>query len=274
MRLFEVNPEKCNRDGICVAECPVKIIALKDGESVPVPVPGADEICIHCGHCVAVCPTGALSHKNMTPEQCPPVRKDWLLAPDQAEHFLRCRRSIRTYKKEPVEKETLSRLIEIASYSPSGHNTQPVHWHVIYDSVKLHQLTGLVVDWMRAMMQEQPAMAAKMHLDLVVGAWDFGLDVVCRDAPHLILAHGLAADATAQSACTIALAYLELAAPSLGLGTCWAGYFGTAAMLWPPLKEAMALPKGHVTYGGAMVGRPKYKYHRLPTRNVPQVTWS
>ncbi|MFZ2633200.1 MAG: nitroreductase family protein [Desulfosalsimonadaceae bacterium] len=274
MSLFEVNPEKCNRDGICVAECPVKIIELKEGALAPVPVPGAASICINCGHCVAVCPTGALSHQNMSPEQCPPVRKEWLLTPDQAEHFLRCRRSIRTYKKEPVERETLSRLIETASYAPSGHNTQPVHWHVVHDSNELHRQTGMVVDWMRSMIKEQPAMAAKMHMDLVVGAWDFGQDVVCRDAPHLILAHGLAADATAQSACTIAIAYLELAAPSLGLGTCWAGYFGAAAIFWPPLQEALALPKGHVCYGAAMVGRPKYKYHRLPNRNIPKVTWA
>jgi len=162
----------------------------------------------------------------------------------------------------------------IASHAPSGHNTQPVHWHVVQDSAELHRLTGMVVDWMRAMIQDQPAMAAKMHMDIVAGAWDFGVDVVCRDSPHLILAHGLAADTTAQSADTIALTYFELAAPSLGLGTCWAGYFGAAAMFWEPLKEALALPKGHVCYGGAMVGRPKYKYHRLPARNIPQVTWA
>ncbi|RJP88125.1 MAG: hypothetical protein C4518_11280 [Desulfobacteraceae bacterium] len=113
-----------------------------------------------------------------------------------------------------------------------------------------------------------------MHMELVVGAWDFGVDVVCRDAPHLVIAHGLAADATAQSACTIALTYLELAAPSLGLGTCWGGFFGAAAMFWPPLQEALALPKGHVCYGTAMVGRPKFKYHRLPARNTPKVTWA
>lgn len=274
MPLFIVDPEKCNRDGICVAECPVKIIALKEGDATPISVPGADAICIQCGHCVAVCPTGAFSHRSMTPDDCPPVRKDWQLSPDQAEHFLRSRRSIRTYKKDPVEKETLSRLIDMASHAPSGHNTQPVRWHVVHDSKELHRLTGLAVDWMREMIKSQPAVAAAMHMDLVVGAWDFGVDVVCRDAPHLILAHGLAADMTAQSACTIAMTYLELAAPSLGLGTCWAGFFGAAAALWPPLQEALALPNGHVCYAGVMVGRPKYKYHRLPTRNAPRTTWA
>jgi len=273
MSLFEVNPDKCNRDGICVAECPIKIIELKDKESVPAPVAGADELCINCGHCVAVCPTAALSHKFMAPEQCPEVKKEWVKDAKRAEHFLRSRRSVRTYKKEAVDRDTLSKLIEISSYAPSGHNTQPVRWHVIYDSDELHRQTGMVVDWMRYMIKEQPEMAATMHMDLVVGAWNFGVDVVCRDAPHVIVAHGLQADMTAQTACTIAMTYLELAAPSLGLGTCWGGFFSAAAMFWPPLQEALGLPEGHACYGVAMVGYPKYKYHRMPLRNTPQVTW-
>lgn len=273
MPLFTVDPDKCNRDGICVAECPIKIIELKDGQPVPVPVAGADELCINCGHCVAVCPSAALSHRSMTPEQCLIVKKDQLPDADQAEHFLRSRRSIRTYKKEAVGRNTLSRLIEIASYAPSGHNTQPVRWHVIYDSDELCRQTGMVVDWMRYMIREQPEIASKMHMEMVVGAWEFGVDVVCRDAPHVIAAHGLQSDRTAQTACAIAMTYLELVAPSLGLGTCWAGFFSAAAMFWPPLQKALGLPDGHLCYGAAMVGLPKYRYHRMPLRNAPQVTW-
>jgi hypothetical protein len=29
-----------------------------------------------------------------------------------------------------------------------------------------------------------------------------------------------------------------------------------------------------VCYAAAMVGYPKYKYHRMPLRNAPQVTWA
>ncbi len=273
MNLFTVDPDKCNQDRICVDECPIKIIELKDKESVPVPVPGAETLCINCGHCVAVCPTGALSHKNMTPNQCPPVNKEWLLDADRAEHFLRSRRSIRTYKKKAVDRDTLSKLIKIASYAPSGHNRQPVSWHVVYDADELHRLIGMVADWMRFMIKEQPEMAQQMHMELVVSAWDEGVDVICREAPHVILAHGFQADMTAQTACTIAMTYLELAAPSLGLGTCWGGFFNAAAMFWPPLQKALGLAEGHVCYGVMMVGYAKYKYHRLPLRNEPRVTW-
>ncbi len=182
MPLFEVDPEKCNHDGICVDECPIKIIALKDKASVPQPVNGADQLCINCGHCVAVCPTGALSHQNMGPEDCPPVRKEWQLGPDQVEHFLRARRSIRTYKDKPVVRETLSRLIDIASHAPSGHNMQPVQWHVVHDTSVLQEQIAAVIDWMRYMIKEQPEMAGMMHLDMVVAAWEMGMDVICRGA--------------------------------------------------------------------------------------------
>jgi nitroreductase len=144
---------------------------------------------------------------------------------------------------------------------------------VVYDKDELHRLTGMVADWMRDVIKKQPAMAAALHMELVVGAWDLGVDVICRDAPHLIIAHGSGADVTAQTACTIALTYLDLAAPSLELGTCWAGFFQAAAMLWEPLQKALALPKGHAGFGAMMVGYPRHTYHRLPLRNPPVITW-
>ena len=78
MALFVVDEKKCKRDGICAAECPTKIISFKDGDPAPSPVKGAEATCINCGHCVAVCPHGALSLEKMPLESCPPVNKDWL----------------------------------------------------------------------------------------------------------------------------------------------------------------------------------------------------
>ncbi len=147
MSLFVVDAEKCRGDGACVAECPVGIIEIKEPNSIPTPTDGADELCINCGHCVAVCPPGALSLRNMTSEQCLPVRKDWFLNPEQVEHFLRARRSIRTYRNKPVEREVLTKLIDIARFAPSGSNSQPVGWLVIYDSDEVQRLAGLTIDW-------------------------------------------------------------------------------------------------------------------------------
>jgi hypothetical protein len=52
----------------------------------------------------------------MKPEECPPVKEDWLFGPEQVEHFLRYRRSIRNYKKKQVEQEVLIKLINAEYY--------------------------------------------------------------------------------------------------------------------------------------------------------------
>ena len=84
---------------------------------------------------------------------------------------------------------------------------------------------------------------------------------------------------TAQTATTglvdlsIALAYLELAALPLGVGTCWAGLLRAAMMATPELVESMDLPEGHTWFYPMMIGYPKFKYHRLPERKAPVIHW-
>ncbi len=273
MTLFVVDEEKCNRDGICVETCPRLLIALKNHLKVPTPTEDAEELCINCGHCVAVCPKGAISLSTMKPEECPPIKKEWLLSSEQAEHFLRSRRSIRTYLDKAVDRKVLSKLIQIACYAPSGHNSQPVQWLVIYNSDEVQRLASLVVDWMRNLINEQPALSASLHSNRIVAAWEAGKDRICRNAPHVIIAHSPKDLQVAQSACTIALTYLELAAPAFGLGTCWAGYLNAVANLWPPLKDALQLPVGHASFGAMMIGYPKYKYRRMPLRNQAKISW-
>ena len=272
MDLFSVDPDKCKRDGHCVDECPAKIIQLEPN-GFPEPTPDAEALCIHCGHCVAVCPHGALSHRNMRPDQCPAIRKELGLSAEQADQFLRSRRSIRSYLAKPVAQGLIMRLIETAGFAPSGHNTQPVRWLVIHDSSEVQRLAGIVIEWMSHLVGAKDPLALALHMDRVVAAWETGLDRVCRGAPHVIVAHAEANERTSQAACTIALTYLELAAFSLGLGACWAGYFNIAANMWPAMGKALELPKGHSPFGAMMIGYPKHRYHSIPLRKEPTVTW-
>ena len=146
MALLTVDPEKCARDGICVAECPARIVEPADEESYPSLIEGGEEFCINCGHCVTVCPRGALSLETMAPEECWPVQKELLPSAEQVDQFMRSRRSIRSYRKEPVDEALLSTLIDVARYAPSGHNSQPVHLLVIDGLDQVQHLAGIVVD--------------------------------------------------------------------------------------------------------------------------------
>lgn len=272
MALLTVDEKTCNRDGICAAVCPMGIIDFSKGQ-LPAAFADAEDLCIACGHCVAVCPTASISHAKMTAQQCPPVQEDFHLSDEQCEHFIRSRRSIRTYKDQPVSRDTLTRLITVASHSPSGHNSQSPQWRVIDDVLQVRNMAGLVIDWMRWMIDNQAELAASLNMARAIRRWEAGSDVILRGAPAVIVAHADKNDRTAPAACTIALAYMELAAMSMGLGTCWAGYFWAASQGFPPVVDALALPEGHQAFGALMVGYPRFAYQRLPLRNSPVISW-
>ncbi|MBI9075236.1 MAG: nitroreductase family protein [Desulfatibacillum sp.] len=278
MDIIAVDPEKCNRDGICVTECPVAGISFPDRDAVPAPGPGLEQTCLGCGHCVAVCPTGALTHRDVPLEDCPEIRKDLVINQDQAEQFLRSRRSIRVYKDKSAPREVLQQLVDMAHYAPTAHNDQEVHFTVIEDKEEVKMLTGMVIDWMRATLKADKALGEKMFFHMFVGAWDMGFDALCRSAPHMVLAHTEHGKSPFSHYypvdCASALAYLELAAPTLGLGTYWNGMFMAAALSCEPLRKALNLPKDHRLNGVLMLGYPKFKYHRLPKRKEAPVRWS
>jgi len=273
MNLFTIDKNKCNRDGICVAECPSRIIEMKDDSSFPTPVFGAERACIRCGHCVAVCPHGALSHSLIKIEDCPPFQNDMAFTDEQAEHFLRSRRSIRLYQDRVIEPEKLARLIEIARYSPTGGNSQMVNWVVVSSPETVRKISGMVIDLMRAMVQKKHPMAESYRLINLVNDWDAGIDRISRGAPSLVFACAPKDYGMGAVDCTSALSYLDLAAPSLGLGCCWAGFVMMAVVKWPPLQQTLELPEGQACFGAMMVGYPKYRYYRLPTRKKPVIVW-
>jgi nitroreductase len=245
---------------------------MKDG-GYPSPVPEAEEVCIRCGHCVAVCPTGSMNHRVVKLENCLPLLNNHTISPEQCEQFLISRRSIRAFKEKTISERDINKLIEIARYAPTGHNSQSVEWLVIGKREELRNLSGLTVDWMRLIIRDNPKLAAELFLERTVKRWEQGIDVILRNAPVLIITHAAKDNRIAPMDCVIALTYLELSAASMGMGCCWAGYFRGAAANHPDLVQAMRLPEGHQCFGAMMVGYPEFSYQRIPSRKKPKITW-
>lgn len=273
MSLFTINQKKCKRDGICAADCPAQVIVQADKNSFPEPIENAEEFCINCGHCVAVCPYDAMELSTMPVSGCTLITRDMLPTEASVRHFLEARRSIRQYKKKPVPGKTLEDLIRTARYAPTGSNNQQVHWMIFQDPDEVHQLARMVIDFMKMMMPLTTDEAAIRRFHRIITAWESGRDRITRGAPHLVLATSPADISFPQADCAIALTYLELYAFACGLGTCWAGYFTAAANAYEPLIKKLALPHGHQCYGAVMLGYPKHGYHRIPRRNDPLITW-
>jgi nitroreductase len=236
-------------------------------------VQGGDLRCSKCGHCVSVCPYGAVSHFSIKPEECPPVRPELALGPGHIEHLLRSRRSIRVYQQREVEHDKLTEVIRIARYAPTGANTQRVRWVVVNSRAKVREIAGMTIDLARSIIDEgRPSVLAGRESSLVDG-WDAGRDPVARDAPALVIACAPTDDVVVSMDAVIALSFLDLAARSFGLGTCWGGHLMRAIPNWPPLYQALGLADGNMLFAVMMVGYPEYEYYRLPPRNEPQIRW-
>jgi nitroreductase/NAD-dependent dihydropyrimidine dehydrogenase PreA subunit len=273
MGLIRIDEEKCKKDGFCAKECPAAIIRLKDGDGFPEIVPGGEEICIECGHCVAVCPHGAFDHERVPLKDSSPIKKGLAISAEQAAQFLRSRRSVRIFKDKGVEREKIEALIELARYAPTASNAQLVEWLVITDRTEIKRLARLTIDWMRHLIETQPDDPMIRYLPLIVAAWDAGYDVVLRRAPVVLVASAPKEDNNGMVDISIALTYLELAANNMGLGGCWAGLLQNALRYWPEAKEALALPEGHIHHYPMMLGYPKFRYFRMPERKKPKIRW-
>lgn len=261
---------KCTQCGTCVEVCPViGIIEMRQqGPELLLP-----EVCFKCGHCVAVCPEGALDHPQVPLSKQVPVKDLPALDPAAAARFLRSRRSIRSYKQEAVPQELLLQLLDIARFAPSGCNSQGLSYLVVTKRELMAKLTEVTVQCLEEQIGNNVdwVMPFKGFVDVYRNTKQ---DVILRDAPHLIVAtapkeHFLGRDNARHS-----LDYIELFAPTLGLGTCWAGLLEICGFTgYPEMYRLLDIGENMTIVGALMVGYPRYTYPRLVDRNPLEVTW-
>lgn len=261
--------DNCTKCGLCAQDCPIGIIALREGG----PKLLAPQMCINCGHCVAICPVAALDHTHSPLAQQTTLEKFPVLDAPSAAMFLRSRRSIRCYKPAPVASEKLLELLNIARFAPSGGNSQGLSYLIVSDRKLLTEITEATINWLETLIKDKVPWI-KPYTGIVAVYRRTKHDVILRDAPHLIFATAPKEMTVAAASARYALGYAELYAPSLGLGTCWAGFVEMFAQMGEgKLDRLVGLSPELAIYGAIMAGYPCYTYKRLPDRNPLQVDW-
>lgn len=271
MAVIIIDSDSCTRCGICSEICPMAIISQSGEDSLPVVSEGKVSRCIRCGQCETFCPAGALNREENGGK---PLEKAWdgkNLSPELLCTYVKSRRSIRHYKSTPVEKKTIESILDAARYAASGGNSQPVEWLVIYNPEEVKRIAGITVDWMKTLVETSHPMSG--YVSGFITGWEKGVDLVCRDAPHLLIAHIPKDNHIAPVDAIIALTHVDIIAPSFGVGTCWAGFVANAAINYPPLQEVLSLPKGRISAYAMMFGYPRYRPAQIPKRKKLAVTW-
>ena len=271
MTTILVDQDLCTRCGICSVVCPMAIVSPADENTLPGIQDTNAGICIQCGHCEISCPSQALLLNVRPDEKVPLPAGAGTISPDELAFYMKKRRSVRHFTSDPVPKEKIEQVLDIARYAASGGNGQPVQWLVVHDPKKVKKIAGLTVEWMRTLVNSPHPMSG--YVPGLIGAWEAGHDVICRGAPHLLFAHIPEGNPVASTDAIIALTHFDIAAPAFGIGTCWAGFVAMAATTYEPLQKELGLPAGRKSAYAMMFGHPQYKTYGIPRRKPLQVTW-
>lgn len=255
--MIRIDRERCTVCGLCAEVCPLLCFRAEDG----VMQTRHEECCMRCGQCTAVCPSAAVSLEGAPADSLRDLHP--FLSFEDFDNLARGRRSVRAFKDAPVPREVLLRALDCARYAPTGKNLENVTWLVIEGRERLRRIADAVVDFSRK--DQRMAGVARAH--------DAGHDPIFRGAPCAVFALADSGYDLSACNCDIAVSYLELALPTLGLGACWAGFAMRAAISSPEVRAAFGAPEGLTPFAGLMVGLPKLKYSRIPARRELRVTW-
>jgi nitroreductase/NAD-dependent dihydropyrimidine dehydrogenase PreA subunit len=286
-----IDRERCTRCGTCVEICPSTVLELRDGAVVVDHSKGFD--CIGCGQCMAVCPVDAIAvtGRTLSPADMFPLDPVGQAAPEQFAALLASRRSVRHYKKEPVSRADLDRVLELAALAPMGIPPWDVGVTVLDTPEKVR---GLAQDTIQAARYSKPVLKAMASpllrpvlmrgtppemlsdfllplLDTLVSEWDAGRDVLLYDAPAALLFHHSPFSDPADA--YIAATYAMLATHSLGLGTVM---IGTVPPFMARDKKMLAkygVPPGHKPAALLCLGHPRVKFRKGVHRTFQQVKY-
>ena len=267
---FVVNKEICGQCGQCIADCPARIIAMEEG--YPSIAEEKEPACYKCQHCLAICPKGAISILGCQPEDSLPLAGNFPGAV-QMETLIKGRRSVRHYKEENLEPELLQKLLDVASHAPSGKNARGLRFTVVDDRQKLAGLRDELMAGLGRKAREGSLAQGLEFFANYVKMWEAArVDFLFRGAPHFLVVSAPRNSVTPVQDCLIALAYFELYAQTLGVGTVWDGLATwTIRDLLPESRERLGIPEDHVIGYAMAFGKPAVQYARTVQHGPAQV---
>jgi nitroreductase len=228
--------------------------------------------CNNCGQCTAFCPTAAAVQSFSEGHQLEAVCCYEPGRADQYLSFLKSRRSCRSYSAQPLERSVIQTILEAANYAPSGGNNRTLRWIVVEKPETMAQIRALICEWFDTVCRTHPVYGRRYDVDSILARCRAGNDVILRGAPHLAYCAGPETAVWGGVDTGIALTYFNLAAESLGVGCCFAGYATKSAEM-PQIRELLGVKEGEKVWCALCFGRKALQPCRVPYRGPVPVTF-
>jgi len=282
----------CTGCELCITICPAAILSKNEEKEILFQADKV-ELCIRCGHCMAMCETSAISIEGLSYETnfrpLPPTNWNHAAFMD----FLLARRSVRIFKDNPVPVEVLQKIIDTVATAPFAVNPENVEITVVNDKKVIEkalpymskmyiQLAKILkvpfLSWL--ILRSMPKEVSNTLVNFIgphvkKGLYDSstGTDDITRNAPVLILFHAKKGAEEHTVDAHIYLTYSLLAAHSLGLGATAIGLIGPAVNQSKPLRRLFRIPEGNEVVESMIAGYPKFPFKRAIVRPKTKVTF-
>ena len=262
MTKVTIDEGKCIGCELCCKDCISGVLAIRNGKAAVL-----SDQCLKCGHCIAICPQGAVAMDGLDMNEVKPYTKsNFGIKDDVLLNTLKFRRSIRHFTDRAVEKETLEKIIEAGRFTPTGSNKQNVRYAVVTGDIPLFEDEGLKSYHSLKRIAAVLSRFVKLRYD--VSKFSLVRGFLFHGAPALILAIS-ESDVNA----SLASMSMELMAEAMGLGTLYVGLFTRVANKNKTLRKNLGLSKKEHIVTCLALGYPAVKYLRTVPRNKASVEW-
>ena len=170
---------------------------------------------------------------------------------DVLEQIIMQRRSIRTYKNQPVDRKTLDRILDCGINAPNGMNWQAYEIRVIDNKQLLDQFTA-------AVLQDNPEVAQRE-----------GFKNIFVDAPTVLFIAKSDKYELSSVDCGLLAQNIMLSAQSLGIGSCCLGSSARWLKSSPSAKaclDKLNFSPGHELFFCIALGYPDQEKPAKPRR--------
>ncbi|MBO5940472.1 MAG: nitroreductase family protein [Kiritimatiellae bacterium] len=259
--LFRVDSEKCLKCGLCVKDCAFRVITTGDDG---MPVMKRPDKCMRCQHCFAICPTGAITFDGISSNEAILSSEAHLPDAVQVEHWMKTRRSVRSFSDEDVDPEVLDKVLNLLGNSPTGCNAHALTFtcypnraamdkfrKAVLSAIEEHRgETALLPRWLAI-----PAINLRNGKDDLFFRGATGILIVsCDEKAYSVT--------TPSEDVTVACSNFELLANANGISTCWCGFLKIIQNEIPELLEKVVGIRRSTPFYAMLFGKSNVKYVR------------